>query len=320
MYDLEALRQLNEQAHLRAVALANEDRSPSVRVSEETKEVKPPPVFPLSILARKLIGGPPSLAYFVALLEQSETFVGFRELVREYLPEYEVNIMAEDLDRRAWRFSQLFSGKYFPLSEDTLSEEFTIGDLLSRIPMQPIGFSYEGYHRFTEFRKGYILLLSLVECPWDEDPLGMELDEEVYEVPGGRVPILEAVGELVGEGLPRLIPDKGWSAADLHTMTDGTEFEGIGEFADWVFSNTGCYHLDAQGESLDTGESIDWSPEQVDEMTDDWKASCEILDKIHRVALLLEQDSERTFRKLMALLLDKHDLIIPKEQLLLPLD
>ncbi|MCJ7744302.1 MAG: hypothetical protein MUO99_07080, partial [Dehalococcoidales bacterium] len=234
MYDLEVLRQLNEQAHLRAVALANEDRSPSVRVSEETKEVKPPPVFPLSILARKLIGGPPSLAYFVALLEQSETFVGFRELVREYLPEHEVNIMAEDLDRRAWRFSQLFSGKYFPLSEDTLSEEFTIGDLLSRIPMQPIGFSYEGYHRFTEFRKGYILLLSLVECPWDEDPLGMELDEEVYEVPGGRIPILEAVGELVGEGLPRLIPDKGWSAEDLHRMTDDTEFKGIGEFADWV--------------------------------------------------------------------------------------
>jgi len=320
MYDLEALRQLNEQAHLRAVALANEDRSPSVRVSEETKEVKPPPVFPLAFLARKLIGGPPSLAYFIELLEQSETFVGFRDLVREYLPEYEVNIMAEDLNQRAQRFSQLFSGKYFPLSEDTLSDEFTIGDLLSRIPVQPLGFSYESYHSFRDFRKGYVLLLSLVGCPWDEDPLGMEMDEEVYGVPGGRVPILETVGELVGEGLPRLIPDKGWSAEDLHRMTDDTEFKGIGEFADWVFSNTGYYHLDAQGESLETGESIDWSPETVSQMAEDWKASCEILDKIHRVALLLEQDSERTFRKLMALLLDNHDLIIPKEQLPLPLD
>jgi len=320
MYDLETLRYLNEQAHLRAIELANQDRSPSVQVAEETKGVKPPPVFPLSILARRLLGGPPSLAYFVELLELSETVTGFRDLVREYLPEYEVNIMAEELDRRALRFSQLFSEKFFPLSDDALSEELTIGDLLSRIPIQPLGFSYESYHRFTDFRKGYILALSLIECPWDEDPLGMDLEDGGDGMAGSRVPILEEVGELVGEGLARLIPNEGWSAQDLHLMTDGTEFEGLGEFADWVLCNTGCFHLDALGESLEMGESIDWSPETVDEMTEDWHRSCGILEKIHRVALLLEQDSERTFRKLLALLLNKQDLIIPKEQLPLPLD
>ena len=323
MWDLETLRYLNEQAHLRALELANQNKPPSVRVAEETKEVKPPPVFPLSILARKLLGGPPSLAYFVELLELSEVVTGFRDLVREYLPEYEFIIMAEELDRRAWRFSQLFSEKFFPLSDDALSEELTIGDLLSRIPVQPLGFSHESYHRFTDFRKGYILALSLIECPWDEDPLGMDLlgvdlEDGGDGMSGSRVPILEAVGELVGEGLARLIPNEGWSAQDLHGMTDGTEFEGLGEFADWVLCNTGCYHLDAQGESLEMGESIDWSPETVDELTEDWRRSCEILEKIHRVALLLEQDSERTFRKLLALLLDKQDLIIPKEQLPLP--
>jgi hypothetical protein len=319
MYDLETLRYLNEQAHLKFLELANEDKPPPMEIAKETKEVKPPPVFPLSILARRLIGGPPSLAYFVELLELGETVTGFHDLVREYLPEYEANIMAVDLNIRARIFSQFFSQKFFPLSDDASSEEFTIGDLLSRIPMQPLGFSYESYHRFTDFREGYILALSLVECPWDEDPLGMLTEDELDGESGGRVAILERVGELVGEGLTRLIPAGGWSAKDLHNMTDGTEFEGLGEFADWVFCNTGCYHLDVQGESLEMGESIEWSPEAVNDMTEDWHRSCEILENIHQVALLLEEDSESTFRKLLALLLNRQDLIIPKEQMPLPI-
>ena len=182
MYDLETLRVLNEQACLRAVALASSNRPPSVQAEEETKDTGPPPVFPLSVLAHKLMSGPPSLAYFMELLEQGESFIGFRDLIREYLPESEVNIMAEDLDRRAWRFSQLFSRKYFPLHENTLSDEYGIGDLVGGIPFQPLGFSYEGYHAFTGFRQGYILALSLMECRWTEgDPLGMSGDEEPLE-------------------------------------------------------------------------------------------------------------------------------------------
>jgi len=320
MYDLEALRYLNEQAHLRAVALANQDRSPSAPVEEKTKvDIKPPPVFPLSILARKLLGGPPSLAYFIELFEQQDNVLGFRDLVREYLPEYEVNIMAEDLNNRASKFVQFFGEKFFPLWDD-LREEFSIGDLLNGIPTQPLGFSYESYHAFTDFRNGYILALSLITSPWDEDPLGLdEEEEEEEEMQGGRVPILEAVGQLVSAGLVHLIPKNGWSAEDLHRMTANTEFEGLGDFADWVQSSTGLYHLDAQGESLETGGLLDWSPETVDDLTNDWHESSELLDRIHRVALLLEQDSESTFRKLLALLLDNQDLIIPKEQLPLPL-
>jgi len=258
----------------------------------------------------------------MALLEQSESFTGFRDLIREYLPEYEVNIMAEDLDRRAWRFSQLFSRKYFPLHDNTLLDEFSIGGLLDGIPFQPLGFSYEGYHGFADLRQGYILALALVECPWDEgDPLGLSDDEvEAEGIPGPRIPILEAVGGIVGEGLVRLIPARGWPAEDLHTMTDSTEFDGLGLFADWVNGNTGCIHLDTMGESIEMEGLPGWDPETVDEMTADWRQATEILDKIHRVALLLEQEPERTFRKLVALLTDNRDLIIPKEQLPLPID
>jgi hypothetical protein len=86
-----------------------------------------------------------------------------------------------------------------------------------------------------------------------------------------------------------------------------------------VNGNTGCIHLDTMGESLEMEGLPDWDSDTVDEMTNDWRQATEIMDKIHRVALLLEQDPERTFRKLMALLTDNKDLIIPKEQLPLPI-
>ncbi len=321
MYDLETLRRLNEEACLAAAALASGNKPPSVQAEEKTKDIGPPPVFPLSVLARRLMGGPPSLAYFIELLEQSETFEGFRDLVREYLSEHEVNIMAEDLDRRAGRFGQLFSQKYFPLHDNTLSDEFSMGYLLSGIPFQPLGFSYEGYHAFMDFRQGYILALALVECPWGEgDPLGLSDDEEeAGGIPGPRIPILEAVSGIVGEGLVRLLPASGWSAADLHEMTDDTEFDGLGLFADWVNGNTGSIHLDTMGESLEMEGLPEWDADTVDQMTNDWHQATEILDKIHSVALLLEQEPERTFRRLVALLTDNRDLIIPKEQLPLPI-
>lgn len=315
MYDLETLRYLNEQAHHRAIALSQEKRALPGLEAREPKVIKPPPVFPLSILSRKLLGGPPSLAYFIELLEQSEWFKDFLALVREYLPEHEVDIMAEDLDGRAGRFACCFNDKFFPLRDDAFREDLAISDLLSSIPVQLMGFTSESYHRFVDFRTGYILLLSLVECPLDED-YGDDDDEGE---PGARIPILTEVGELVGGGLASLIPKKGWSAEDLHRMTEGTEFEGCGEFADWVQGNTGTVILDTSGDYSEMGEPIEWSPENVEGLTRDWLQASALFEKLNRVALLLEQDPVRMFRNLLAILLDKPEMVIPREQMPLPL-
>lgn len=323
MYDLEMLRWLNDQAHLRAVELANKGVSLSAPVAEKPKAVvKPLPVFPLTVLARKLLGGPPSLAYYVELLEQGETVIGFRDLVREYLPEYEVDILAEDLHTRAMRFMRFFSEKFFPLYED-MNENFTTATLLDNIPTRPMGFSEESYHAFADFRPGYILALSLVESPWDEDLMDEAGVEDEDPMQGGRVPILETASKLVGRDLVRLIPEKGWDPGNLRTLTDGTEFEGLGDFADWVHSTTGLYHLDVQASSFELdmmdGEEMEWTRDRVAELTRDWQMSADIWDSLHRFALLLEQDPESTFRRLLSLLLDSPDLVIPKEQLTLPL-
>jgi len=316
MYDLEALRYLNQQAHIRAVALANEDRNPDSPISGETRVIKPPPVFPLSIIAGKLQGGPPSLAYFVELIQQSEWFKDFLDLVREYLPEHEVDILAEDLDRRAFKFVNYFSQKYFPLRDDVFDERVSIADLIDSVPVQLMGFSYESYHGFMDFRQGYILLLSLITCPWEEDPYGDDIDEGE----GARVPILQEVINIVGVGLVNLIQPNGWSPEELHELTDDTEFDGCGEFADWVYCGTGNVLLDTHGEYSEMGQQIPWGREAVDDITNEWHYTCEFFDKVNRLALLLEQDPEGGFRRLLSLLLVNPDMIIPKEQLHLPLD
>ncbi|MBA7540145.1 hypothetical protein ES705_32439 [subsurface metagenome] len=66
--------------------------------------------------------------------------------------------------------------------------------------------------------------------------------------------------------------------------------------------------------------SVDWSPETVSELTEEWHQACEILDSLHSLALLLEEDSIITFRRLLGTLLDNKDMIIPKEQLALALN
>lgn len=316
MYDLEVLRMLNEMAHRRAVALANEVRNPAAPVVEETRVIKPPPVFPLSVLATKLQGGPPSLAYFVELIQQSEWFKDFLDLVREYLPEREVEIMAEDLEERASKFVYYFSKQYFPLREDVFEEGVSIADILGDIPVQLMGFSYSGYHGFMDFRPGYILLLSLITCPWEEDPY----DEDEDEDEGARVPILAEVGNMVGTGLAGLIQPGGWSPEELHELTDDTEFDGCGEFADWVHGGTGNLLLDTMGEVSEMGDQIEWGREAVDDITNEWHYTCEFFDKVNRLALLLEEDPADAFSRLLARLLDKPEMIIPKEQLRLPLD
>lgn len=318
MYDLETLRYLNEQAYRRFLELANQENAPSEPLPEEPEEIKPIPKFPLAILSRKLLGGPPSLGYFIELIEMSDTFIRFRDMVREYLPDQEADIMAQDLDEQAQRFCQIFSNRYFPLSDFACSEEITLNDLIGEIPVQPMGAAYEAYHEFKNLRPGYIVMLSLVESPFDSGETYYD-DEE--PTGGGRIALLEEMQEIVGDELARLIPQEGWDAESLHRLTDGTKFEGIGHFADWLFSNTGCFHLDIQGEQLETGagEQLEWDPETVDHLADDWETSRELLDKMHQVALLIEEDLKYTFRELMSILLHNPDLVIPKEQMPLPI-
>ncbi|GAJ13349.1 unnamed protein product, partial [marine sediment metagenome] len=120
MFDLDTLRQMNEQAHREAVERANENSQGAARTAYS-------PVFPLSILARRLVVGPPSLRHLIDLIENSEAVASFLELVREYLPEHETFIMDQDEDGRIREFAHYFNERYFPLSDNLEMNELTLG-------------------------------------------------------------------------------------------------------------------------------------------------------------------------------------------------
>jgi len=303
MWDLETLWYLNAHSHLGTTKFVNEGfYSPGTLNAEPGAA----PVFPLAILAYKLITGPPSLIRLIDLLEDSDTMAYFLEMVREYLPTHEAEIMAQPHDLgRIERFSHYFGNQYFPLHDvqDYYAEgDFTLADFTHHIPVELMGITWSDYEEFNEFREGFILLLALVSTPYDENE---------------RVPLLERVRELVGKGLAELIPQEGWTLDHIHRMFDGSEYEGVSAFADWLHGCTGCLQLDANYEEYGPE---DWSRGIVNDLTEQWPQVIDLQGKMQKMYLWLEEDLYYNFAKLLAMVSGVEFEIVPKEQLTLPLD
>lgn len=265
------------------------------------------PVYPLAILARKLTVGPPLLAVIIDLLENTDDLAYFIELVREYLPEHEIEIMAQVGDAsRISTFAHLFGDRYFPLSDTDAYpfDGFGITDFVHHIPVDLMGFEPDDFEDFSSFRDGFILLLSMVENPF-------------YGAEGARVPLLEKVVDLVGKGLMELIPIEGWSNEDLHRALDSTEYEGCAVFADWVHQGTGCMQLDANYSEYGPEE---WDSATVTALTEEWPRVIDLQDKMFNMQVWLEEDLARNFEKLVSAVLDRQPEIVPKEQIPFPLD
>lgn len=297
MFDLDRLHYANEQAHLLAVQRANEQAA-------RDDQPPPPPVYPLAILARKLLVGPPSLAVLIDLMEGTEYVSAFMELVREFLPDLETEIQATDIYQRIDVFVHHFNQRYFPLSETTDWEEFTLADFLHHIPVELWGFTYTDYHEFQDFRPGHIAQLALTSHSFS-------MDEE-----GARIPILETLAEMAGPGVVEHIPAAGWSQEELHKKLDGTKYEGAAVFADWVNQDTGTIMLNGNYEEYDPEP---WTRSTVDMLTEERSRVLELWDKMSDMSAWLEEDLPKNIRELVFFIIDKKEEVIPKEQLPLPL-
>jgi len=300
MWDLETIHWMEEQAHL---SFLRKQQMVNGEVGQ-TVEPSPEPVFPLAILASKLVTGPPSLVRLIDLLADSDSVAYFLEIVREYLPRHEAEIMSglDDMSR-IQRFCSRFTTQYFPLMDtDNNFDDFTLADFTHHIPVDLLGFSSSDYESFNTFRDGFILLLSLIESPYD---------------PGERVPILERVKELVGKSLVESIPPEGWSLEDIHRMLEDSKYEGCAAFADWVHGSTDCMQMNANYE--DYGPES-WSREIVDGLTEQWPMVQDLQGKMDHMCSWLEEDIYHNFEELLARMNDTEYIPVPKEQIALPLD
>jgi len=256
-----------------------------------------PEGWALSMLADMLKAGPPLLTEIIGCLEQVETVKEFRSLVVMLLPEYESEIMSAPRNRRVYKFCYYFGIEYYPLQANT---DCPPADWVSGMPVELMSMSYSAYHEL-QMRPGYLLLLSLVIYPYEGDERDIEED---IPSSGARVPLLDVVQRIVGEDTISRIPKDGWTAEELHRMTDGTKYDGAGAFADWACSNTGCVMLDSSYENCDYEEGSGeptflWTKHNVDILTEQWPRVQEIRGKIDRMVEWLEADLIGHFRELL---------------------
>lgn len=125
---------------------------------------------------------------------------------------------------------------------------------------------------------------------------------------GARVPLIDAVQKLVGKDLANRIPPKGWTAEELHKLTDGTPHDGVAAFGDWACSETGCVVLDSAHDNCEYIEGMGeplfrWTKRNVEILTQDWSKLKEIRSKIDQLVEWLEADPRGRFGQLLEFLL-----------------
>jgi hypothetical protein len=272
------------------------------RKADETRSPQPEG-WALSLLADVLKVGPPMLSEIIGCLEQIETVKEFRALVRMLLPEYESEIMAAPRNRRVYKFCYYFGQEYYPLPANTDCHPL---DWVNGMPVELMAMSYSAYHELA-MRPGYLLLLALVIYPYEGDERDLEEENEV-SFNGARVPLLDLVQHIVGEETANRIPKEGWTAEALHRITDGTKYDGVGAFADWACSSTGCVVLDSSYEDCDYEEGSGeptflWTKRNVDILTSEWPKVQEIRGKIDHIVEWLEGEPEGHFQELLDFLL-----------------
>lgn len=388
MWDLDQIVRQNNQ-----VAIDNMMRGRVVDVAQSPQ----PKVWTLSLLARKLQIGPPLLTSLLDSFTSYDTLKGFIDIVREFLPEHEDEILPVTADQRVYQFCYFFSKKYYPIP--TYRNQDTIERFMGNMPVELMGMSYSAYHGL-DMRTSYLLLLSLVIYPYEGDdrdeeddvvafdprsiedngkfkpsqkyitwlrtlvtslkiggvwtaPMGFSItkvaDDTIQlsmakntsavketirrtfiladkagitakfsrggrtskeKMSGARVPLLVGIEGIVGADAIKLIPQNGWTREELHMMTDNTPYDGVGHFADWACSKTGCIVLDANYGSCDyiEGEGepyFRWTKHNVEILAAQWSKVQEYRTKIDRMALWLEASPIIHFRELLDFLNNK---------------
>ncbi|MCK4783126.1 MAG: hypothetical protein KAV87_05195 [Desulfobacteraceae bacterium] len=148
------------------------------------------------------------------------------------------------------------------------------------------------------------------------DKLGIEAEiprtgrTSEAKINAARIPLLDAVKQLMGADIAQRIPGVGWTPTELHEMTDGTPYDGVGHFADWACSCTGycvldndyygCEYLEGLGQPL-----FKWTESNVEVLTEQWPKVIEYRQKIDHLIEWLGNNPSPNFRELLDFLLSK---------------
>jgi len=242
---------------------------------------------PLMVLARKLLSqSVPSLSSLIAQVSDSESFAGFVDLVKTYLPEREQEILHQPTPQsQVASFASYFEDRYFPLEDYFKSKDVeSYEEITIRIPVVVLGLNYEDYHEVPEWREGAVLMTYLVTNPYDEDDL---------------VSLAEACRERIPDALAKRAEQCRLSPEEAHHLLNGTKYEPLALWADWLHSSTGNAFLDTDYEMLMNDMGPEWSPDTVRELTNEWRQAELHQNKTGDFMDWLEQDLPKRFDELV---------------------
>lgn len=227
----------------------------------------------LAELAGKLRMGPQSLHGLRRALENAEVVSDFRRLVHDFTPQAEARILAGDEQEQVQAFLREFGRQTgIPLNDDI--EE--IEQLLFCMPIIVRGWSWDDYMEWSHHDVPDQVLLALVQSPF--------MDED-------NAALVENLARLVrGEAYEawRLATPTGWEPAELHERLDGTRWEGVARFADWLWRETQTVYLDMNYEEMNN--DLEWSQANVRWLREQAVTAGQIEDRIAEVYHLIEQN------------------------------
>jgi hypothetical protein len=230
----------------------------------------------------------------IAQLEGVEEYQNFVALVRDLIPEREVDIFHEltPADQVA-AFATYFEDRYFPLEE-----MFKMGDIqgyydLTRgIPLIARGVSWDDYHEMAEdWRAGLQLLTYLVQDP--------------YQEPGSRIALAEACAEHVPAEVLQQVPEGGFTREKCKGLLDGTPYKGVVLWANTLYADTDNFFLDNCYEDVWNYPPIDWDRETVKNLTQQWQQADVITQEVFKLCDWLEDDLPARFEELLKFILER---------------
>ena len=251
----------------------------------------------LTVLARRLLSpSPPAFGVLIARITESEDYGVFIDLVRDYLPENEREILDQTTPAgQITLFADYFEKRYFPLHFAFKTGEIEeYSELTRNIPVIARGISWNDYDEIpAEGRPAVKLLTFLLENPYEEGD--------------ARVALGEACAEQVTADILQRVPSQGFKIAELHKLVGGTKYSALELWGKDLAMSTGNLFLDVCDDDLYGGgyEMPEWSREEVEGFTREWKEADEIDDKVFKLFNWLEEDTPAHFKEVLDFLLER---------------
>ena len=247
---------------------------------------------PLSVLIVRLQPfGPPSLSAMISKFGDVEEYQEFVMLIRDYLPEYEAEILRQPSQgAQIQNFATRFRDRYFPLAYHVeymvCDMDFQYSDLTRGIPVEPRGWTYDEYDMLsTDARPGLQLMAHLLESPYDI---------------GDGVSLAEACSEHVPIEMLNQVPEGGIKYDLIGELFKDSPYKPIAMLADWWFQNTGNFFLDTDYEMMfyNMGEPP-WDMETVETLTRQWQQADEYQEEVENFLEWLEGDIQVRFQEIL---------------------